>query len=123
MRTRDVERVPEAAVRPIPRPVGHRDAITRPIVGLDEARHGESPIIQLIADPHGDATGEVDTRDSLEKLMGLPLPRERQVLYLRFGLEGQAQHSPSRAGKPLDVSRERNRWIQQCALDKLRAKA
>ena len=42
-------------------------------------------------------------------------------LYLRFGLEGQGQHSLSQAGKLLGVSRERVRQIQDRALEKLRA--
>jgi RNA polymerase primary sigma factor len=119
--TRDVERIPEFAVEPIPKAILDLWAVTRPTVCLDEARQGESPMSQSIADPHGDATGEVDTRESLEKLMGSLLPRERQVLYLRFGLEGQGQHSLSQAGKLLGVSRERVRQIQDRALEKLRA--
>jgi RNA polymerase primary sigma factor len=118
---RDVERVPESAVEPIPKAILHLWAATRPAVCLDEARHGESPIVEVIADPHGEATDEVDTRESLEKLMGSLLPRERQVLHLRFGLEGQAQHSLSEAGRLLGVSRERIRQIQDRALEKLRA--
>jgi RNA polymerase primary sigma factor len=119
--TRDVERVPETAVEPIPKAILHLWAVTRPAVWLDEDRHGKSPIIQAIVDPHGDATAEVETRESLEKLLGFLLPREKQVLYLRFGLEGQAQHTLSQAGKLLGVSKERIRQIQDRALEKLRA--
>jgi RNA polymerase primary sigma factor len=119
--TRDAGRGPETAVEPTPKAILHLRAITRPAVCFDEARHGKSPIMQSIADPHGDATGEVDTRESLEKLMEFLLPRERQVLRLRFGLEGQAQHTLSQAGKLLGVSKERIRQIQNRALEKLRA--
>jgi RNA polymerase primary sigma factor len=121
--TRDVERVPETAVEPIPKAIGHLWAATRPAVSLDEARHGKSPMIQAIADPDEDAIGEVDTLDCLEKLMGSLLPREKQVLYLRFGLEGQAQHSLSQASKLLGLSKERIRQIQDGAMEKLRAVA
>jgi RNA polymerase primary sigma factor len=75
----------------------------------------------MIADPHGDATGEVDARETVEKLTGSLLPRERHVLCLRFGLEGQAHHSLSQAGELLGVSKERIRQIQDRALEKLRA--
>jgi RNA polymerase primary sigma factor len=121
--TRDAERAPEGAVEPIPNAILHLWEVTRPAACLYEARHGEFPSVQSIVDPHGDTTREVDTRESLEKLMGFLRPRERQVLYLRFGLEGQAQHSLSQAGKLLGVSKERIRQIQDRALEKLRALA
>jgi RNA polymerase primary sigma factor len=119
--TRDVERVPEPAVEPLPNAILHLWAVTGPTVRLDEVRHGECPLIDSFADPHGDAIGEVETRETLETLMGFLLPREKQVLYLRFGLEGQDQHSLSQAGKLLGVSKERIRQIQDRALEKLRA--
>jgi RNA polymerase primary sigma factor len=119
--TRDVERRPERAVEPVPKAIPHLWAVTRPAVCLDAARDVEAPITESSVDPLGDATGEVGTRESLEKLMGVLLPRERQVLYLRFGLEGQAQHSLSEAGRLLGVSKERIRQIQDRALEKLRA--
>ncbi len=53
--------------------------------------------------------------------MGFLLPREKHVLCLRFGYEGQAQYSLSRAGKVPGVSKERIRQIQETALEKLRA--
>jgi RNA polymerase sigma factor (sigma-70 family) len=116
--TRDVYR--ETAVEPIPKAIGHLRAATRPAVSLDEARHDKSPLVQFIADPDEDATGEVDTRERLETLMRFLLPREKQVLSLRFGLRGQAQHSLSQAGEVLGLSKERIRQIQDRALEKLR---
>jgi RNA polymerase primary sigma factor len=118
--TRDAGRVPETAAESTPKAIGELWAMIRPAIRLEEARHGESPIIQAIPDPHGDATGEVDARESLQELMGFLLPRERRVLSLRFGLEGQEQHSLSQAGKLLGVSKERIRQIQDRALEKLR---
>jgi RNA polymerase primary sigma factor len=119
--TRDGERRPESAVEPIPKAILHLGAVTRPAVCLDEAGHGGSPMNQAIVDPHGDATGAVDARESLGELMEFLLPREKRVLYLRFGLEGQAPHSLSQAGQRLGVSKERIRQIEEKALEKLRA--
>jgi RNA polymerase primary sigma factor len=119
--TRDLEQVPRTAVGPPPTDILRLRAITRPAVRLDGALQGETPIIQAIADPDGDATCEVDARETVERLMGSLPPREKHVLCLRFGLEGQAQHSLSQAGKLLGVSKERIRQIEDRALEKLRA--
>jgi RNA polymerase sigma factor (sigma-70 family) len=119
--TRDPEQAPRTAMGPPPTDILRLRAITRPAVRLEGTRHGESPIIQAIVDPDGDATCEVDARETVERLMGSLPPREKHVLCLRFGLEGQAQHSLSQAGKVLGVSKERIRQIQDTALEKLRA--
>jgi RNA polymerase primary sigma factor len=46
--------------------------------------------------------------------------QERQVLHLRFGLEGQERHTLAEIGRQLDVSRERVRQVELKALRKLR---
>lgn len=46
--------------------------------------------------------------------------QERQVLELRFGLEGQERHTLAEIGRQLDVSRERVRQVELKALRKLR---
>ncbi|MCP9891922.1 sigma-70 family RNA polymerase sigma factor [Cyanobium sp. Aljojuca 7D2] len=45
---------------------------------------------------------------------------ERQVLHLRFGLEGEERHTLAEIGRQLDVSRERVRQVELKALRKLR---
>jgi RNA polymerase primary sigma factor len=47
-------------------------------------------------------------------------PQERQVLELRFGLDGQDRHTLAEIGRQLDVSRERVRQVELKALRKLR---
>jgi len=47
-------------------------------------------------------------------------PQERQVLELRFGLDGQDRHTLAEIGRQLDVSRERVRQVEIKALRKLR---
>ena len=46
--------------------------------------------------------------------------QERQVLQLRFGLEGTQRHTLAEIGRQLDVSRERVRQVELKALRKLR---
>ena len=46
--------------------------------------------------------------------------QERQVLHLRFGLDGQDRHTLADIGRQLDVSRERVRQVELKALRKLR---
>ncbi|MGL6134053.1 MAG: RpoD/SigA family RNA polymerase sigma factor [Prochlorococcaceae cyanobacterium] len=46
--------------------------------------------------------------------------QERQVLELRFGLDGQDRHTLAEIGRQLDVSRERVRQVELKALRKLR---
>jgi RNA polymerase primary sigma factor len=47
--------------------------------------------------------------------------RERTVLQLRFGLEGQRAHTLDEVGQRLGLTRERVRQLQSAALRKLRA--
>jgi len=46
--------------------------------------------------------------------------QERQVLQMRFGLEGADRHTLAEIGRQLDVSRERVRQVELKALRKLR---
>ena len=46
--------------------------------------------------------------------------QERQVLELRFGLEGEERHTLAAIGRKLEVSRERVRQVELKALRKLR---
>ena len=46
--------------------------------------------------------------------------QERQVLELRFGLDGEQRHTLAEIGRQMDVSRERVRQVELKALRKLR---
>lgn len=59
-------------------------------------------------------------RDELEKAFRTLTGRERRVLELRYGLNGQEPHTLEEAGRVFDLSRERIRQIQNEALEKLR---
>jgi RNA polymerase primary sigma factor len=105
--------------------IRHIHTATRPTVSLDATidRDGQFRLIQTMSDPEGDRTGEVETGETIDKLLGVLRPREQRVLSLRFGLGGGARMSLSQVGKVLDVSKERVRQIQDRALERLRAVA
>jgi RNA polymerase primary sigma factor len=100
-------------------------AATRPTVSLDATIDTDSnfSLLQTMSDPEGDRTDDVDTGETVGKLMQALRPREQQVLALRYGLGGKPKLSLSQVGKVLEVSKERVRQIQDRALEKLRAVA
>ena len=98
---------------------------TQPTISLDATYDSGSGsgfrLIEMMHDPDGDRTIDVDTDENIEKLMQLLRPREQQVLALRFGLAGQERLSLTQVGKILAVSKERVRQIEERAIKKLRA--
>lgn len=93
---------------------------TRPTISLD-ARFDDDSSFSLMETLSDDHVEDADSEDGLKLLMENLRPRERQVVSLRFGLEGDERLSLSEVGKVLDVSKERVRQIQDSALKKLRA--
>jgi len=59
-------------------------------------------------------------QEQLERWLSHLSDQERQVLQLRFGLEGEQRHTLAEIGRQLDVSRERVRQVELKALRKLR---
>src|SRR5256714_199769 len=62
-------------------------------------------------------------RETLEKLLHKLSVRERQVLILRYGLDGQHPRTLDEVGRTFNVTRERIRQIENQSLKKLRALA
>lgn len=110
---------------PAPAAAWHELAAIRPRVSLDAvSRFDDStPLAELLAlapevDPESDDRGE-----SVESLLAALSPRERLIVELRYGLDGQPRHSLSQIGEVLSVSKERVRQIEDRALRKLRSAA
>jgi len=59
-------------------------------------------------------------RDELPDLLAILDPRERTIIFQRFGLDGARPKTLEEVGKKLGVTRERIRQIQNIALMKLR---
>ncbi|MBI1743839.1 sigma-70 family RNA polymerase sigma factor [Candidatus Acetothermia bacterium] len=68
-------------------------------------------------EPHGD---HESPQDKLERLLDQLSPREREIIRLRFGLEGGRKHQLEEVAKKFNVTRERIRQIEQKVLEKLR---
>ncbi len=85
---------------------------------------GKSYLGELIADPNGvepmDQMEQNLQREQLEGWLEHLTPQERQVIYLRFGLDDGERHTLAEIGRMMDVSRERVRQVEVKALRKLR---
>jgi RNA polymerase sigma factor (sigma-70 family) len=88
-------------------------------IGDDDAELGD-----LVADDTADTAFEAAAlslaRDDLKDLLAFLNPREREILALRFGLDGQQPLTLDEVGRRFDVTRERIRQIEAKALTKLR---
>jgi RNA polymerase primary sigma factor len=95
-------------------------SLDAPVNGDDD----RSFLGELIADnSHSEPLETVERGIHLEQLgqwLGQLSDQERQVLEMRFGLEGHDRHTLAEIGRLLDVSRERVRQVELKALRKLR---
>jgi len=99
------------------------------IVSLDQAVRGSdqgesSSLGDLLEDVEALQPGEVALNELMrsavmQEVATLPV-RERKVLALRFGLDGNYSHTLEDIGHEFGVSRERVRQLQNTALDRLR---
>jgi len=62
-------------------------------------------------------------KETLERILGTLSTRERRVLELRYGLNGEHPRTLDEVGKTFNVTRERIRQIENQSLKKLRALA
>jgi len=110
----DMERVQIAMDAP-----GDTVSLDRP-VGVD----GDAVLGDFVQD--GDAVdpfemaAEVSARRQLDRAMCMLDDREREVVILRYGLDGSSPRTLSDVGKRFDLTRERIRQIEGRALSKLR---
>ena len=88
------------------------------------ADEGRSFLGDLIADSSAEEPLEQVERgmhqEQLGRWLGHLTEQEREVLALRFGLDGKERHTLAEIGRLLDVSRERVRQVELKALRKLR---
>ena len=99
-------------------------AATRPSVSLNRSLDSDSgfDLLQVLGDAEK-GLDAVDAGETINRLLEVLRPREREVLSFRFGLGGAEQMSLSQVGVKLKVSKERIRQIQDRAIEKLRSAA
>ncbi|RME04935.1 MAG: RNA polymerase sigma factor RpoD/SigA [Planctomycetota bacterium] len=87
-------------------------------------REEEGEIGDFLADEGSGAFLEEESqhvlREVLDQLLEILSPKEREVLQLRFGLNGRQVHTLEELGKKFNLTRERIRQIEQGALRKLK---
>jgi RNA polymerase primary sigma factor len=93
-------------------------SLEKPVGDEDEAQFGHFLTDENQELP--DEAAEVTFRkDTLEKILGSLSPRERQVLELRYGLNGEHPRTLDEVGCVFNLTRERIRQIEKRSLEKL----
>jgi RNA polymerase primary sigma factor len=110
----EVEQIRRSAQTPV--------SLEKPVGDEDESEFGHFLTDENQELP--DEAAEVAMRkEALRKILGTLSTRERAVLELRYGLDGQHPRTLDEVGRTFNVTRERIRQIENQSLKKLRALA
>jgi RNA polymerase primary sigma factor len=94
------------------------------LVNHDDGEKGERSFEDWLADKRlKDPAEELDMWEELRKLRELIemlKPRERNILQMRYGLDGQIPETLDELGTKFGISKERVRQIEKKAMEKLR---
>ena len=110
----EVEQIRRSAQAPV--------SLEKPVGDEEESEFGHFLADQSAAAP--DEAAETQLRkETLKRILGALAPRERRVLELRYGLDGQHPRTLDEVGRTFNVTRERVRQIENQSLKKLQALA
>jgi RNA polymerase primary sigma factor len=111
MPVEEVESIRRTAQAPV--------SLEKPVGDEDESEFGH--FIEDDSEPLPDELAGLKLRnEALAQALALLNPRERRVLELRFGMNGEAPCTLDEVGRAFGVTRERVRQIENHALKKLR---
>ncbi len=114
MSIEEVEQIRRTAQAPI--------SLEKPVGDDEESEFGH--FIEDESEPLPDEVAGLSLRnEALSRALGMLGERERKVLELRFGLNGEAPRTLDEVGRAFNVTRERIRQIENQSLKKLRAHA
>jgi RNA polymerase primary sigma factor len=109
-----VEQIRRSAQTPV--------SLEKPVGDEEESEFGH--FITDESAPLPDEVAETTLRrETLERILHKLSMRERQVLILRYGLDGKHPRTLDEVGRTFNVTRERIRQIENQTLKKLRALA
>ena len=112
MTIEEVEQIRRTSQTPI--------SLEKPVGDDDESEFGH--FIEDESEPLPDEVAGLSLRnEALSRALGMLGDRERKVLELRFGLNGEAPRTLDEVGRAFNVTRERIRQIENQSLKKLRA--
>jgi RNA polymerase primary sigma factor len=110
----EVEQIRRSAQAPI--------SLEKPVGDEEESEFGHFLADQSAALPEEAAETQL-RKETLKRILGALTPRERRVLELRYGLDGQHPRTLDEVGRTFNVTRERVRQIENQSLKKLQALA
>jgi RNA polymerase primary sigma factor len=114
MSTAEVEQVRRSAQAPV--------SLEKPVGDDEDSEFGH--FLEDDSAPAPDEAASLILRDeTLVRLLGMLGERERRVLELRYGLNGQPPRTLDEVGRAFNVTRERVRQIESQSLKKLRSLA
>ena len=114
MAVEEVEQIRRTSQTPV--------SLERPVGGDDESEFGH--FIEDESEPLPDEVAGLSLRnEALSRALSMLGDRERKILEMRFGLNGEAPRTLDEVGRAFKVTRERVRQIENQSLKKLRVLA
>ena len=95
-------------------------SLEKPVGDDEESEFGHFITDELAPQPD-EVAGDVLRKEALVKILHTLSERERRVLELRYGLNGEQPRTLDEVGRTFQVTRERIRQIENQSLKKLRA--
>jgi RNA polymerase primary sigma factor len=110
----EIEQIKRSAQTPV--------SLEKPVGDEEESEFGH--FLTDESEPLPEEAAEVSLRrDALRSILDSLSPRERQVLEMRYGLDGRQPRTLDEVGRAFNVTRERIRQIEHQSLKKLRVLA
>ncbi len=110
----EVEQIRRSAQTPI--------SLEKPVGDAEESEFGHFLTDESMPLPD-EVAEETMRNEALRSILGTLSQRERRVLELRYGLDGEQPRTLDEVGRTFNVTRERIRQIENQSLKKLRALA